>query len=113
MATELVFRFAGGLVVSAFAVIGAAAVTLIEDDEGKEAAKANARGAAIGSIGLAAFGTVIWVLASRTKAWLFLTDATVVWLAVSVGLWMSLQLVTSVVSRESLSVSTSSKPDRR
>jgi hypothetical protein len=91
---------AGGLFL-AFPAIFCASATLIEkhererkqkgglsgDRRGKEAAALDAAGAGLGSIGLAAFGLVIWWLApSLTFGSLAL--GSVAWLLVSVILWL-------------------------
>ena len=54
---------------------------------GKEAAALDAAGAALGSLGLAAFAVVIWLLIERSPA-LALVLATAAWLAVAVLAWM-------------------------
>ena len=72
----------------AFPAILPASTTLIERHEGEEAAGTDAWGAAIGSIGLAAFAAVVWWLATRTSAILTLAAATGAWLVVSVALWI-------------------------
>jgi hypothetical protein len=46
----------------------------------------DASGAAFGSIGLLAFGAVVWLLAPRS-AWLGLTIAAIVWMSVSILFW--------------------------
>jgi uncharacterized membrane protein (GlpM family) len=76
----------GGLFL-AFPAIAPAAITLIERHDGTRAAGASALGAAIGGVGLLAFGAVVWLLAERLPAWLVLLLATLVWLAASVGFW--------------------------
>ena len=76
----------GGLFL-AFPAIVPAAVTLIDRHDGARAAGASALGAALGGMGLLAFGAVVWLLAERLPAWLVLLLATLVWLAASVGLW--------------------------
>jgi TctA family transporter len=89
----------GGLFL-AFPAIFCASATLIEKHErerkekvglrgtrrGKEAAALDAAGAALGSLGLLAFGAAIWLLAPRS-AWLALVVGSAAWFAVSVFLW--------------------------
>ena len=58
------------------------------DERGKEAAGADAAGAAMGSIGLVAFGGIIWWLTPEIPPWLALLCATLVWFGVSVLVWL-------------------------
>jgi hypothetical protein len=90
---------AGGLFL-AFPAIFVASATLIEkhererkqklgpsgDRRGKEAAALDAAGAGLGSIGLAAFGLIVWLLA---PTWGFgsLALGSVAWVVVAVLLW--------------------------
>jgi hypothetical protein len=53
---------------------------------GKEAAALDAAGAALGSLGLAAFGLVIWLMIVQSPAWA-LVLAAASWLAVAVFAW--------------------------
>jgi hypothetical protein len=89
----------GGLFL-AFPAILPASVTLIEKDErerkekaglagsrrGRDAAALDAAGSALGSVGLAAFGAVIW-LTIEPLGWLALLLATLSWCAVAFSLW--------------------------
>ena len=89
----------GGLFL-AFPAIFCASATLIEKHErerkenvglrgtrrGKEAAALDAAGAALGSLGLLAFGAAIWLLAPRS-AWLALVVGSAAWFAISMFLW--------------------------
>ena len=75
----------------AFPAILPASITLIQDHDGRRAAWADVRGAAIGSIGMLGFAIVVWVLAPRAKAWEVILCAAFVWFAVSVGLWLARQ----------------------
>jgi hypothetical protein len=95
----------GGLVTAAVGIVGAAfgptvaglflafpailpaSVTLIERHQNAGAAGADALGAVAGSVGLVAFGIVVWTLASRTAAAIVLPLALLIWLTVSVGVW--------------------------
>jgi Protein of unknown function (DUF3147) len=54
---------------------------------GRDAAAIEARGTAIGTIGLLAFGAIVWRLLPTHPAWLILTGAAAAWFAVSVLLW--------------------------
>jgi hypothetical protein len=89
----------GGLFL-AFPAIFPASATLIEKHvrerkekaglpgarRGKEAAALDAAGAALGSLGLAAFGLVIWLMIVQSPAWA-LVLAAASWLAVAVLAW--------------------------
>ena len=89
----------GGLFL-AFPAIFPASATLIEKHvrrrkekaglsgvrRGREAAALDAAGAALGSLGLAAFGLVIWLLIGRSPA-LALVLAATAWLTVAVFAW--------------------------
>jgi hypothetical protein len=89
----------GGLFL-AFPAIFPASATLIETHErerkekfrlagarrGKEAAALDAYGAALGSIGLLAFGCLFWVTVS-TSIWLAFGSALGGWIAVSLLMW--------------------------
>ena len=89
----------GGLFL-AFPAIFLASTTLIEKHErerkeeaglagarrGKGAAALDAVGAALGSIGLAVFGLVVWLM-TPIVPWAALITACVAWFAVSVALW--------------------------
>lgn len=90
---------AGGLFL-AFPAIFCASATLIEthereekakkhlkgQDRGKKAAALDAQGALLGSVALAAFGGVIWLLAQTSSAGSIII-ATLVWLVLAVLLW--------------------------
>ena len=89
----------GGLFL-AFPAIFPASATLVEKHErqrkgdpehrrlrGEEAAGVDAIGAAIGSVGLAVFGAVVWGFGPRLTAWEVLALATALWAAVAVAIW--------------------------
>jgi MFS family permease len=76
----------GGLFL-AFPAILPASLTLVEKHDGRRASGASALGAAFGSLGLLAFGLVVWQLAERWPAWQVLLVATLAWLLVSIGTW--------------------------
>jgi hypothetical protein len=90
----------GGLFL-AFPAIFPASATLIEKHErerkekaglsgarrGKEAAALDAAGAVLGSLGLAAFAIVIWLLTEQSAS-LALVLATAAWIAVAVFAWL-------------------------
>lgn len=91
----------GGLFL-AFPAIFPAAATLIEKHEGEEreeagigkslrgrrAAALDARGAAIGSLGLICFAVVVWKTLAAWGAAITLPAATLAWLAISILFWM-------------------------
>jgi hypothetical protein len=54
---------------------------------GRDAAAVEARGTAIGTIGLLAFGAIVWRLLPKHRAWLILAAAAAAWFGVSVLLW--------------------------
>ncbi len=90
----------GGLFL-AFPAIFPASATLIEKHEkekkelrglkgaarGRSAASIDAAGASMGSIGLVVFAFVVWQFLPRAQVWVVLALATLLWLAVSVGVW--------------------------
>ena len=90
----------GGLFL-AFPAIFPASATLVEKHErqrkerqglkgerrGRQVASVDAAGAALGSLGLLAFGGVVWCLAPRLSAWAVLVGATLVWCGVSALAW--------------------------
>ena len=90
----------GGLFL-AFPAIFPASATLVEKHEkekkqqagmegvirGRNAASLDARGAAMGSVGLLVFAIVVWQFLVGQRAWLVLAGATLAWLIVSVALW--------------------------
>ena len=86
----------------AFPSIFPATATLIEKHEAKKkkqegmhgrylakcAAGADAAGAAMGTIGLLAFGMLVWQLSESLAPWMVLTTATIAWFAVAITVWM-------------------------
>jgi uncharacterized protein (DUF983 family) len=60
----------------------------VKKHEGEEAAGDDAAGAVAGSIGLIVFGALVWALAAHLAAWALLLLATIVWLAVSILVWL-------------------------
>jgi hypothetical protein len=76
----------GGLFL-AFPAILPASLTLVKRHDGRAEAVDDARGARLGTVGLAAFAVVVW---RTTAAWpppLTLATATLAWIAVGVGAW--------------------------
>jgi hypothetical protein len=93
----------GGLFL-AFPAIFPASATLVEkharerkeraglrgSKRGKDAAALDARGATLGSLGLASFACTVWLLIERSSG-LALFVATLVWLVVATGAWFALR----------------------
>jgi|SRR5689334_5107807 hypothetical protein len=91
----------GGLFL-AFPSIFPATATLIQKHEAKKkeqegmhgrymakcAAGADAAGAAMGTIGLFAFATLVWQFSESLAPWIVLAMATTAWLAVAVTVWI-------------------------
>lgn len=75
----------GGLFL-AFPAILPASLTLVKEHDGRSAAAEDARGAALGSLGLAAFGATVAAMAEHGPV-VALLSALLVWLVVSVGAW--------------------------
>jgi hypothetical protein len=108
VAAGLIAKFYGpeiGGLFLAFPAIFFASATLIEKHErerkeeagvagsrrGKEAAALDAAGAALGSLGLATFGLVIWLTVPIAPLAAFIA-ACLAWLCVSVSLWSARRL---------------------
>ena len=77
----------GGLFLG-FPAILPASLTLVKKHEGEEAAGDDAAGAVAGSIGLIAFGVLVWALGARLAAWQLLLLALIAWLVVSLIVWL-------------------------
>lgn len=91
----------GGLFL-AFPAIFPASATLVEKHErerkeeegvqgaerGRQAASLDAAGAAMGSLGLLVFALLVWKLLPVLTAWIVLPLATIVWLGVSMMVWV-------------------------
>lgn len=96
----------GGLFL-AFPAIFPATATLVERHEKKKKRKAKinaidrarnavaleARGTAMGSLGLIVFALLLWRLLGSTSPWLALLSATMSWLLTSVVIWESRRLI--------------------
>lgn len=76
----------GGLFL-AFPAILPASLTLVKEHDGRNAAKDDALGAALGSLGLGAFALVVWGSADWNVPMLTLGLALVVWFVVSASAW--------------------------
>jgi len=72
----------GGLFL-AFPAILLASLTLVAKEEGADRAREDARGAALGAVGLIAFALVVWGTTPAWPIWLTLVAATAAWAAVS------------------------------
>lgn len=91
----------GGLFL-AFPAIFPAGATLLEKHErekrhragiphtirGQQVAALEARGTALGSVGLACFGLVVWKTLQMWNAILCLVAALAIWIAVSISIWV-------------------------
>jgi uncharacterized membrane protein (GlpM family) len=73
----------------AFPAILIASLTLVGSHDGAAAAGANALGAMAGAIGLVAFGAIVWKLSPYLSGVVTIALASVVWLIVSVIIWMA------------------------
>lgn len=96
----------GGLFL-AFPAIFPASATLVEKHErkkkhragiaqtsrGREAAALDARGAALGAVGLACFGFTVWKLLPHFNAGLVLFVALAIWLGISIAVWRGRKLI--------------------
>lgn len=71
----------------AFPAILPASLTLVSGQDGEKQAGMEALGAAFGSVGLVAFGVIVWQLAPRLAGWSTLAIAMATWLLVSVAIW--------------------------
>ena len=89
-ATGLVAHYFGpgvGGLFLAFPAILPASLTLVDRHDGRREAVDDARGACLGSIGLATFALLVATTASTLSAPLVLTIATVLWVAASLCAW--------------------------
>jgi hypothetical protein len=72
----------GGLFL-AFPAILLASLTLVAKEEGGHRAREDARGAALGALGLIGFGIVVWATTPEWPVWVTLLAATTAWAAIS------------------------------
>jgi len=86
----------------AFPSIFPASVTLVERHEAdkkreqgldgtglaRQAAGADAAGAALGTFGLMAFGAVVWTMAADYRAWIVLCAGSLAWMIVAASAWI-------------------------
>jgi hypothetical protein len=73
----------------AFPAILPASLTLVKQHDGRAKAADDARGARLGSVGLAAFALVVVIGATRLHPAIVLVLASLAWLAVDVPLWFA------------------------
>ncbi|HUS33212.1 MAG TPA: hypothetical protein VMZ53_32140 [Kofleriaceae bacterium] len=88
--TGLIANIWGPLVAGlflAFPAILPASMTLVKQHDGRRAALEDARGARLGSVGLAAFSATVAVCAGGLPAWAVLLAAAAMWALVDIGLW--------------------------
>jgi len=95
----------GGLFLATPAIFPAAATLLEKHEEKKrraesgrelrahELAGVDAAGAAMGSVGLAAFAVVVWCLSPHYPLALVMVAATLAWFAVAVAMWLARKIV--------------------
>lgn len=76
----------GGLFL-AFPAILPASLTLIKRHAGSEPAGVSSLGAVLGSLGMAAFGAIVWLWGASGSPWVVLAAAAVIWFAVAAGAW--------------------------
>jgi hypothetical protein len=89
-ATGLVAHYFGpgiGGLCLAFPAILPASLTLVQEHESRREAVEDARGACLGSIGLAAFALLVAATASMLAAPVVLTVATMLWVAACLSAW--------------------------
>lgn len=72
----------------AFPAILIASLTLLGNHDGNAAAGADALGAAIGALGLIAFGAVIWRLSPHLSGGVTIALAAAAWFAVAIACWL-------------------------
>jgi uncharacterized membrane protein (GlpM family) len=80
--TKLCGPTVGGLFLS-FPAILLASLTLVAQEEGAHRAREDARGAALGALGLIGFGLIVWATTPAWPVWLALVTATLVWAVVA------------------------------
>jgi len=61
---------------------------IIDNSRGRKAAALDARGAALGSVGLSCFAIAVWLLLPHWKASLGLLTALAIWVAASIAFWL-------------------------
>jgi hypothetical protein len=76
----------GGLFL-AFPAILPASLTLVSQHDGRRRALEDARGGRLGSVGLIAFGLIVWATATAWAPLAVLAVATLVWLLIDGALW--------------------------
>ena len=76
----------GGLFL-AFPAILPAALTLVDEHDGREQAIDDTRGAALGSIGLGAFAFICWRFADSGPPFVVLAGSMLAWMAIGSAAW--------------------------
>jgi uncharacterized membrane protein (GlpM family) len=76
----------GGLFL-AFPAVLPASLTFVKDDDGRRAAREDARGARLGALALCGFAVLVWMFADRLSPPLALCLSLALWMLVSVCLW--------------------------
>jgi hypothetical protein len=61
---------------------------IVDDSRGRKAAALDARGATLGSVGLACFAVALWLMLPALNSPLTFLGALAIWLAVAVLLWV-------------------------
>ena len=79
---------AGASLVEAHEKQHKARVGLDGTNRGRLIAAIDAYGATMGCVGLAGFALIFWLWLPRTSSWVVFPLATLVWLTLSVGLWL-------------------------
>ena len=75
----------------AFPAIMPASVTLVTKHSGEGKAINASLGTLAGTLGLAAFGAVVWLLGQQASAWLVILAAVLAWIVVGLGGWLALE----------------------
>jgi hypothetical protein len=97
--TTLIFGPRVGGLFLAFPAILAASLTLIEKKEGNRAAVHDIKGAVLGAVGLAAFALAFEAALRTTVLGFALALAFGTWIATSVGLYLTTELIRRATSR--------------
>jgi Protein of unknown function (DUF3147) len=97
--TTLIFGPRVGGLFLAFPAILAASLTLIEKKEGNRAAVHDIKGAVLGAVGLAAFALAFEAALRTTALGFALALGFGTWIATSVGLYLTIELIRRSTSR--------------
>jgi hypothetical protein len=102
LCAALVAELAGSAVAGPLLALPAiliASLTFIADEDGREAAIEDSRGAVLGALGLVAFAVVCWQLLGDLPTWLVLVAATAAWAATGLLLYGAQRLVRRFIAR--------------